>query len=511
MKFTKLIIATIPVVAIFIMTAAIIGYYFEDQKVQADEKRRMESYGQILEGVSSHPIDYVYNLATPVADGSYLVFGGSQNPKPYHQDAWDKIKDIHMTSIRTDFSLENMLPKNITLEDYKNNVDGIQDPEKWEKSFVKYRYDIFKSAKDRGLKTFGIVAYAPPWLTYSGNEYGVPKDWDVYEDVVKKSYRLYRDQLDFLELWNEPTYTRFLDPTGSPYTREEAYHQIFLHAAKAVREVDNEKNDGKQIPLGAQIAHTPTHIAVLDTILQDEAVRSQINFISYHNYEHVPEPSDTAIKEVMQKHGVNYPIYVNEWNIDPSEDKPDPRKNTDAAILYTSSKLLDYLIMGVAGANYYSVHPYNDTMNGLKEGTLGFYRWQNDRAELLPQAKSWTLLSKQMGLGTGSSKIFVPEKKYMNLKSIAFTNSLGQDGIIVVNTDTTGHMVDFHLQNFDKGKYMQAKVYFASGKNDAKSPVNESLLKSKDQSLRFVYFVPAGTVMGVVFTEDKKWFTFPFN
>jgi hypothetical protein len=105
---------------------------------------------------------------------------------------------------------------------------------------------VFEEARRRGIKVIGIMDYAPRWLTYTRTEYGVPKDWGTYEELVGKAYDLYRPYIDYVEIWNEPNMPNdklFLVPNGSGLTRIKAYEQIYLHAATVIREKDKQINE----------------------------------------------------------------------------------------------------------------------------------------------------------------------------------------------------------------------------------------------------------------------------
>ena len=78
----------------------------------------------------------VINFANQIATGSPLVFGGAHAPNLDHQDAWDLIANAGVTMIRRDFFIENELPKDITLDDYINNKNNIQNPDNWNKTNI---------------------------------------------------------------------------------------------------------------------------------------------------------------------------------------------------------------------------------------------------------------------------------------------------------------------------------------------------------------------------------------
>ncbi|MCJ7826173.1 hypothetical protein MUP56_00985, partial [Patescibacteria group bacterium] len=171
------------------------------------------------------------DFARQTATGSPLIFGGTEAPNLDHQDAWELLAAPGVTMIRRGFYIESELPTNITLDDYKANKNNVQNSDTWNRTTnwtnITITNQIYENAKKRGIKVMGILSFVPKWLTFSGTDKGVPKDWKVFEDIVQKSYRLHRSNLDMVEIWNEPDSQTFFDPTGSDLSRAEAYALIF--------------------------------------------------------------------------------------------------------------------------------------------------------------------------------------------------------------------------------------------------------------------------------------------
>ncbi len=189
-----------------------LGYFgYEKYQEYRIAKIRMEMQKNILDGATAKPIVVKVDYSHQTGETSALLFGGAHTPLLEHKDAWNLINDAGVTMIRRDFFIEQILPSNISLWDYKNNVNGVQDPSKWKQDAISWEADRFKTARSYGMKTMGIMAYIPAWLSSTGTPYGVPKDWDVYEDIVAKMYAIYKDDVDYLEIWNEATFDHFLN------------------------------------------------------------------------------------------------------------------------------------------------------------------------------------------------------------------------------------------------------------------------------------------------------------
>lgn len=407
----------------------------------------------ILDGIELEPKIVTIDYSSKIADGSPLVFGGAHAPQT--DEAWKLVADSGVTFLRTDFFLEYNIP-NMTIEGYKQNQNDIQNVANWNQNFIKKRMEVFDNAKKYNMKTLGIVSYAPNWLTYSGTQYGVPKDWNVYEDIVKKTYKLYRDDLDYIEIWNEPTYPRFLDLTNSNMSREEAYLAIYLHASKAIKEVESEIDDGRVIPIGGFVAHTPEETEMLSKLLKNNEFTSEIDFLSYHNYEHLPEPSKLLYIPILKLYNFEKkPLFITEWNYSPDEVKPNVYNTSNIAIIYTASKLISYLNNSITGANYF-------LLDGIKhDGGMGFYKIKNGNVELLPQAKSWRILSKSLALGKGKSTI-VQATEREDINALGFINSENIYGGAFVNNTSEDELIEFKLRNTFIKKRAKIDIYIAS-------------------------------------------------
>ena len=448
------------------------------------------------------------DFARQTATGSPLVFGGAHAPNLDHQDAWDALKDAGVTMIRRDFFLEYEVPANSTLEEYKNNVHDVQNPDTWNRSAdwtnITVTNQIYENAKKRGVQVLAILSYAPKWLTYSGNQYGVPKDWNVYEDIVKKSYRLHRPYLDMVEIWNEPDIEMFLDLTGSGLSRKEAYSLIFEHAVNAIKSVDKEIGDGKKVLILAPAAALPDNTDILDYLLS-KPISKYIDGVSVHSYER-DEPSWATYAKVMKKYGKDkLPIYVTEWNKTSEYIKNSGYISADTAIPFTAKKLVQFLKYGIAGANYYSTTYFDPNSPSKYTNAFGFYTRPNNKTELLPQGKTWHLLSRSLALGAGISRIYDINQPD-TVEAIGFTNSASEKGLALVNEATVGITVGVSLKNVKIPKNATAKLYIASGSDDPKTPFCTQDVTTALSNPTFGVNVPPQSVVGILFTPPKLTF-----
>ncbi|OGM10697.1 hypothetical protein A2Z22_05315 [Candidatus Woesebacteria bacterium RBG_16_34_12] len=490
---------TISLLFIFIINLILLNKLTNKEKIKTNS-----TFTQAALASESKTITIDFALQT--ATGSPLVFGGAHAPDLEHQDAWDLLANSGVTMIRRDFWIENELPKNITLSDYKTNKNNVQDPATWNKDYINVTNSIYQNTRKKGIKVMAILSYAPNWLTYTGTNIGVPKDWEVYEDIVKKSYRLHRPYLDMIEIWNEPDIQSFLDTTGSGLSREEAYALIFEHAVNAIKSVDKEANDGKKILIIAPAVSNPQNTELFDYLMSKPNSR-HIDGVSVHSYNEI-EPSWSKYQSVMKKYGKeNLPIYVTEWNKTAEYILDNNYTSGEIAIPYTGKKLVQFLKYGIAGANYFST-TYFDPKNPSKYvNSFGFYRQVNNKSELLPQGKSWQLLSRSLGLGLGKSRIYDVNQPD-NLEAVGFTNSKSEPGLAIVNEAATDDRIRISLKNLRLPKYSTLKLYIASSTENPTIPVCTQTTTTDRYNSSFFVDLPKQSIIGITMTSPK--FTFNF-
>ena len=446
-------------------------------------------------GISTEDETVTINFKKLTNQGSPLVFGGSQ--KIEHQEGWDKIAAVGVTSFRHELNVEAQVKPTITLLQYTNNENNVQDPANWDQRFIQKQINLYTNAKERGLTTIGIMSYAPAWLTQNKNRNGVPVNWDVYRDVIKKVYKIHHKHLDYIEIWNEPTYDRFLDVNGTGLTKEEAYLLIARNAIQAIEEASQELGEEKPVPFGGPVSHTWQNQQITKKILEDSYIGPRLSFLSYHYYGNVSTSTDLNQKNINTS---NLPVFITEWN-QSSEEKAPSKFNTGAdAIAFTASQLINFLNQGIAGANYFmleAVYPENISPKPNRtEGFFGFYKWDGRSASLLPQASVWELLSNTMGLGKGTSQIFFSLPETNETHTLAYKNNNNQYGLAVVNTSSTDKNYILHFDELPYTDNVKFSVFIASTESDGKHQQSDMITSSSSaEELRL--FVPAKSVIGI--------------
>lgn len=402
-------------------------------------------------GQAAHPIVHsvvnatngtaTVDFNTTTVMGTPYVFGGTGYPQKSQQDdIYPKLLDAGITSIRGDFNLEDIIPSRLcaSVDDYNNNVNNIQDPTNWDFGHL-YWID---AAKRNGLRTMLQVDYCPPWLSCNGKKHGVPGDWSVWEDIVRKVYARYRSKTDWIETWNEPDWGLF-DISGSPYaSKEDALVDIWYHTENAIRSVNPKAMTG-----GFALAWEDT--TAMDSIVSKAIAKygsawanTNLNFISWHEYAASPGATDPgAMRGLLAGWGLDpdKPIFIDEWN----HLSWDPRQEVSQAteeIGFVGRALTKFINSGV-GANYFSLYPYNDFM--AKAGSEdkqqynrldSFYIANPDgrTGKLLLRSWPYRVLSNQLGLGKGyyAVKQITGEQ---GIDACAAVNSEGQKVVFIAN------------------------------------------------------------------------------
>ncbi len=404
------------------------------------------------------------DFSRQTSTGSPLIFGGSQMPEGEWIDAWDKLESVGVTLVRKDIFPENSFPAGVTLDDYRNNVNNIQDPGNWYLDYVERHKNQLHQGKIRGMKVLGIMSFSPAWLNTCNCTLGYPRDLAVYKDIVKKTYKLYRDDLDYVEIWNEPTYETFLKLMPGDPPRTEAYINMFKAAASGIREVDAEMNDGMKISIGGLSAHSPYETSMLQAMVNDPEVVQNLDFVTYHNYSQMQEPGWNNYKTILQGTPLAHAeMYLSEWNYYYDDVSPTPYNGGPESVSYTGRKFIEYMKMGMKVAAYHSMYKINTAKPNNGTGSYGFYRWDGTTATLLEQSKTWRLMSKTLGLGNGSSQIYSGQHTPTS-QSIGFVNSAGKRGIVFVNQQKNSRKFQVKVRNINPVE--SATVYQASQTQD---------------------------------------------
>ena len=445
-----------------------------------------QTFAQATNSVTINTQDIVRNV-------SPAIYGLTNSPDPGWTDAWDKIEAVGVTMIRKDFNIESKVP-NTNITDYKSNTNDVQNIATWNQTYLNNTRSIFSNARQHQMKTLGIVDYCPTWLSYSGTKMGVPKDWLVWEDLVKKSHNYYKNQLDAVEIWNEPNYSHFLDLSGSPYsTRAAAYIDIFKHTYNAIRSVD------QNILIGGPAGYTYKDQDFLRAILSDQFVREHLDFVSVHFY---PQSNPSQFnstqdtRAVLNEYGMqDTPIAITEWNYTPSI--ADDRNTTPVGISFIGKNFLDFWRNGVISAHYYVGRPYT------APGVMAFYNWTNNIATPLPQTRAFQVASQSLSLGKGQAKLLNSSASGA-VDGTGLINTNGHVVGFVVNDSTSSKPTTITFNQLPNNKTYHALTFLGSATNDGKQPYKTQLIKTTQNKLSLNESIPSTSVMGIVLIPNEQ-------
>lgn len=357
-------------------------------------------------------------------------------------------------------------PAKITLSDYKNDVNGIRTDAS--KVWLSNAREL-SNYRSQGNKFIVTIGYIPTWLSYNPNSVnGVPKDWPVFEEIVQKVYLKYKayNSLAYVEIWNEPT-GQFLDLTGSPYkTRLSAYRDIYYHTARAIRAIDTE------IPLGGPTAGDSKAwcIAWADSMLSDNRIAKDVNFLSYHLYDKSAgtDPADIANwQAVAARHGrVDMPVLITEYNYSYDLGVITMNNESTDAISYIGKRLTDFYTSHLYAASIYSMFQYSST-NKWRQDMCGIF----ENGTLMPKVRTFYLMSKILGLGSGVSalrQIHYTANKSITNAGCAITSG-HQKVIWLVNDTKTPDSLSVGIKGLSLSTQYVASVWEASAANNAQS------------------------------------------
>jgi len=228
------------------------------------------------------------DFRTVTGTGSPYVFGGTQ-PRWLSDVQWDRLKKQGFTFVRSQADLTRLVPCD-SLQAYRENDDNCQDPRTWNWREGIYGDDFAQRAIDRGMRVCLVIKNAR-WNRYSGSpddEETVPRDLDVWSDVLRKIVNHYEGGLSYIELFNEVDRDPQLRVEGSPYTRRQAYQAIARAALAAVAESEYPKT-----LVGGPAAYSFGEEQVR-WLLADERIRDSLGFVSFHDFDNPHYPSQGA-------------------------------------------------------------------------------------------------------------------------------------------------------------------------------------------------------------------------
>ncbi|MHB8206515.1 MAG: GH39 family glycosyl hydrolase, partial [Mucilaginibacter sp.] len=360
------------------------------------------------------------DFSSQTGTGSPLMFGG--NNYGFSSAAISmKHKQAGFNIARYDALMNEIIPAS-TINNYKANVNDVQNPEKW--NWQRIDNDL-NMLHESGFKVLLIVNYCPLWLETDeqtklnkNSINAVPSDWMVYEDIVKKVFQHIQNKIYAIEVWNEPDLGLSID--GTPYkTRLSAYLDLYVHTANAIRIID------KTIKIGGPAAGNTYETDYLDALLTDNRANKNFDFYSYHFYGEQKPGNITTFKKIAASHGrPNLPIVISEWNYSANFDKNPMNTNSVDAISFVGNTLIDQFKEAPYISILYCMDDYRKADN--------FYT-MDINGNLVPKVSAIRLISVKLRLGLGDSKIYKSISS-SDINTLAAKNYADNAVVCMVNT-----------------------------------------------------------------------------
>jgi hypothetical protein len=431
--------------------------------------------------------------------GRYM-FGGAHVPPAAHPGAMEALRGTGVGHIRFDVSLEDILPKNITLADYVANRDGVADPARWNWAL---EAEIGR-VRNAGLAAYGILLWNPKWLTKNGANNGEVANYDVWEDIVRKVLVRMGAKFEYIEIWNEPCWKAFLDLepnwTSDKVTQITVeYHRRALRAAQ-----------GLGLKLGGPACYGWWRDTLIEAILADEFIRKQISFVSWHYYD--KDQADyvdfeRTVAMVRQHAGRDLEMHVSEWNYSGDPGSYPEFQNGPMATAWVARKLIQFYRLGVDSATMY--HLSNGPWGyGYEEGNgkWGGYAWNEGRATPYRFLAAFDLFARKLGLGDDGAKVGVVEMKETampaSIAAVALNTGSRSNVILLANHGAAqSGRVSIRVKAPGTGAAAAVLEAFRTGA-DGKVTGATSLLQGDLVQLRDGYAtlqveVPANTAVGM--------------
>jgi hypothetical protein len=336
--------------------------------------------------------------------GPYM-FGGAHVPPAEHAGAMNALREAGVGHIRFDISLQDILPANITLQDYLANRNGAADPSRWNWALE----SEINRVRAAGLPAYGILLWNPKWLTKNGTNKGEISNYDVWEDVVRKVLTRLGPKFEYIEIWNEPCWKDFLD-LGPEWNTEKVkqitveMHRRALAAAQ-----------GLGLKLGGPACYGWWRDTLIEAILADDFVRQRISFVSWHYYD--KDQADyvdfeRTVALVRERAGRDLEIHVSEWNYSGDQGSYPEFQNGPMATAWVAKKLIQMYRLGVDSATMYHLSngPWGYEYKA-GNGKWGGYEWREGRAAPYGFLSAFALFGRTMNLNQKGAKISVVELK----------------------------------------------------------------------------------------------------
>lgn len=399
-------------------------------------------------GQSTVDIDFNYRTGTGIPEVfGTCNYGGNTTVQ-------DGLNDQGFSSARVDVSIDGTLSKTFcpTIEYWKANQNNVQDESLWT---ISNSVKNLANARRDSMSTILIMDYMPDFLSYSYSDstqgkFGMPKDWNIWQSIVKKIYARCKNYGTYFEIWNEPNV--FLTLEGSPYQnmvngRAIAFADLYYYTASAIRSVDSQaKIGGPGFAWGGPTDGKNNDI--FQALIRDSRIKAEnlFNFLSFHEYPnggaYIITNYLTSYQNEMAKYGyIGLPAFIDEYNVGNLRNET---FYNERAHSWHGKNLIACIRAGV-GSNYYAT-------GNLNSGGYGNYYQSGSVVTMAHFTNSWKLPGRILGLRKGKYDVFKTTwsgtSTYPTVTAAtAAVNSDGQKIWLIANDDLTEKDVIINLNN----------------------------------------------------------------
>jgi hypothetical protein len=306
-------------------------------------------------------------------------------------------------------------------------------------------------------------------------------------------YSRYKDKIDFIEVWNEPTMPQFLVLDNSPYTdKKKAYLEIYKNTVQAIRNTAG----SVRTRLGGPSLNEPK--SEFDDwvrlLLEDDDARGNLEFLSYHRYGqyNVTDEFVAHFRQIAARYGKpDIPVLITEWNFTARHNQNPMNNEATEAIPYVAYRLIQQLNAGLSAGLLYNM---SDDIEG-GEKRLHF-RTMDAQGNLYPKMRSFVLLSNQLGLGRGSSLIADAPFSEM-ATALGGVNAAGEPFAAAVNNGLLPAEVSVNFHGLAATGDETVEVFKASATDDPILPAQFMKAPIRDGRVSVTVTVPPQSSIGL--------------
>ena len=399
--------------------------------------------------------------------GSPYVFGATQ-PRGLSDDQWDQLKEQGFTLARSQADLTHLVPCK-SPEDYKNNKNGCAEPENWDWKSGIYGDDFVSKAAERGMKV--ILTYKnATWNRHEGtpeDEETIPRDFNVWQDILTKIINHYKGAVTYLELYNEVDREPQFLVQNSGYTRKEGYKTVLKKAIEAVK-----NSDYPQLIIGGPAAARIGEEQVI-WMLEEPFIKENMGMISFHDFDNPEYPHEavTTYQKLLNQYNANDIVIVRSSFVPEYE-----REKQLPGTLFCSPvahHLIGALQDGIEAMGLWEIQNKTDEDD---------VRYWFDEDEVVNTAGLYKMMSNTLKLGKGNCQVY--ESSGLKSTSILAARNTDGDYVVVLADDIIGKGFSGQMEIVGlPDRNIIIETYKAGENHDGTSVLSSHEVKVKDNKI----------------------------